>query len=140
MTVMKKILIAGNVSYSVVAVLIILAFYIGLEMSQLTAKPAPKVAFAEKGAVIFESVFKRQDLSAATIDEQIKKPILAVIKRYVDQGYVVIDSGRDADGNMMVTGIPSGSIDITPEIRAAVNAASANKTAVTPSSGTTAKQ
>lgn len=136
---MRKILIAGNVSYSVVAVLIGLAFYIGLEMSQLTAKTAPKVAFAEKSAVIFESVFKRQDVSAAVIDEQIKKPILAVIKRYVNQGYVVIDSGRDEDGNMTITGIPSGSIDITSEIRAAVNAASANKTAVTASSVTTTK-
>jgi hypothetical protein len=137
---MRNILTAGELSYSVAAVLMALAFYIGLEVTQLSAKPPAKVAFAEKSAVILESVFSRKDISASVLDEQIKKPIMAVIKRYVDQGYVVIDSGRDENGNMTVTGIPSGAIDITPDIKAAINAASTLRTTPAQPSGNTSKQ
>ncbi len=126
---MKKIIFAGNVPYLAAVMLAASAFYVGLETSNLIDKPAPKIAFAEKGAVIMSTVLARQDISPDVLIEQVKKPILAVIKLYVDQGYVVIDSSRDENGNMSVNGIPAGAIDITPEIKAAVNNQSAGKTA-----------
>ncbi len=132
---MKKFIVAGNVPYLAAAVLAATAFYLGHETSKLTARYAPRVAFAEKGAVILNAALGRQNISSAVLDEQIKKPILAVIQRYVDQGYVVIDSSRDENGNMVVSGIPPGAIDITPELTAALNTAKPAKTgAAAPSS------
>ena len=126
---MKNLIVAGNVSYLAAAVLVATAFYLGYEAAILTARSGPKIAFSEKGAVILNAALGRQDISAVVLDEQIKKPILAVIKRYVDQGYVVIDSSRDENGNMVVSGIPPGAIDITPELTAALNAARPAKAA-----------
>jgi len=117
---MIKTIFAGNVPYLAVVVLATSAFYIGFETSNLTTKPIQKIAFAEKGGVILNAVLKRQDISPAALDEQITKPILTVIKRYVDQGYLVIDSSRDENGYMQISAIPTGAINITPEIEAAI--------------------
>jgi len=137
---MNKYIFAGNVPYLAVALLIATAFYLGLETSNLTAKPAPKVAFAEKGAAILEVVLAHQDISPAALDEQVKKPILAVIKRYVDKGYLVIDSSRDENGNMYIDGVPEGAINITSDIRAALKLPETTKTVAQTSSNTGAKQ
>jgi hypothetical protein len=56
---MKKLIFAGNVPYLAVAVLAATAFYVGLETSNMRAKSAPKIAFAEKGAVILNTVLAR---------------------------------------------------------------------------------
>lgn len=137
---MKKLIFAGNVPYLAAAMLAASAFYLGHETTNLKGRSAPKVAFAEKGAVILDVVLRRQDISPAALDEQIKKPIVAVIKRYVDQGYVVIDSSRDESGNMAVAGIPPGAIDITPEIRAAVNTSGVAKVTASEPSNVPLKQ
>jgi hypothetical protein len=125
---MKKLIFAGNVPYLAVALLALSFFYFGFAVANKNAKPIPKIAFAEKGALVLSNVLARQDISESTLDEQIKKPILAVMKRYVDQGYVVIDSSRDENGNMAINAIPPGAIDITSEMKEAINKAS-NKTA-----------
>lgn len=107
--------------YSAVLLIAALGVYIGYETNLLkgTTNP-PKVAFAEKSAVVIKALLTRNDLDKNAVDAQIKQPILAVIKRYVEQGYVVIDSGRDENGMMAVSGIPKGAIDITPELYAAL--------------------
>jgi septum formation topological specificity factor MinE len=137
---MKNYIFAGNVPYLAVALLIATAFYLGLEISNLTAKPAPKIAFAEKGAAILEVVLAHQNIPPAALDEQVKKPILTVIKRYVDKGYLVIDSSRDENGNMYIDGVPDGAINITAEIRAALKLPESSKTVVQTPPNTATKQ
>lgn len=126
---MKKIILAGSVPYLAVAAFAASAFYFGYETSKIVSKPnTPKIAFAEKGAVITESVLSRQDISDAVLNEQITKPILAVIKRYVDRGYLVIDSSRNENGSMTIIGVPPGATDITAEMKAAIKSPSSTKT------------
>lgn len=124
---LKKLIFSGNIPYSAVAVIAALALYVGSAIPQISPKPTPKVAFAEKGVVVMEALFGQEYVSEAALDEQIKKPMLAVIKRYVDKGYVVIDASRDENGKMAIAGIPVGAIDITAELKAALKLPIAGK-------------
>lgn len=81
-----------------------------------------KYLVAEKSAIILQAVFERQGLPDEEMEKQIGKPILAVLKKYADQGYVVIDAAKDEQGNLSIAAMPNGTRDISAELRAAIEA------------------
>lgn len=94
------------------------AFFVGRSM----ASPArDRVAVVEKGAIVLEAVLARPGASQEVIDAEVRQPILGVLKKYVDQGYTVIDASRDDDGNLQVAALPGDALDITGEMRQAVH-------------------
>jgi hypothetical protein len=117
---MKNIFFKGNVPYLAVLILIAVSFYTGFEISNVLAQKKPKVAFAGKGATITEALLSTTTSTREEVDKEITKPIVSVIKKYIDNGYLVIDSSLNQNGAMEITGIPKGAIDITNELRAAV--------------------
>ena len=117
---MKKIILAGNLPYFAVALLCCAAFFVGQSTTQL---PHDKFALAEKSAVILQAVLDRPSESAETFEHEIGQPIIKVLQRYADQGYTVLDSAKDEQGNFAVIAMPATSINITEELRAAIKAA-----------------
>jgi len=114
---------AGNIPYLAVLILCTLSVYCGIEYQKYVhshQKVNPKIAIAEKTAIILQAAISRQDLSDESLTRDIKLPILAVIKRYTDKGYLVIDSSPNDDGTFTVTGIPDGAINITDEMKKAI--------------------
>ncbi len=111
-----KILSAGSLPYSALAVLLGLAFYIGKESAPAT----PKVAVAERGRVILEAVMDRQDMPKEKIIQEVLDPVKAVLLTYMNQGFVVLDSAKDENGNYSVAVLPENAIDITQELQNAV--------------------
>lgn len=118
---MKNILIAGNVPYLAVVALCAAFFYLGLHVAA-TAKPVP-VAVAERGAVVLEAVLEMPGASREELQNAVELPTKAVLQKYRDLGYLVIDTSRNDDGSMMVATLPETVIDITAEMRAAVQRA-----------------
>jgi hypothetical protein len=88
----------------------------------LHKQPEGKYVTANKSAVIFTAVMEMQ--SAASDEAQLKKrvtdPVIALLRRYTDQGYVVIDTAKDDHGNMSIVALPEGTKDITQELSTAV--------------------
>ena len=113
---MKHILLAGNVPYLAVMILIGGAFFLGLHIKE----EPPRIAVAEKGAVILEAVLDRPNLSPEQLEEEVKKPIVNVLNHYAVQGFVVIDVSKDENGNMQVAALPRAAVDITPLLRSAI--------------------
>lgn len=116
---MKKYLLAGNLPYLAVAILCGVAFYAG----HATVEQNGKFAIAEKSAVILQAVLDRPAESPETFAREVAQPIIEVLKRYADQGYTVLDSAKDEQGNYALIAMPKSSIDITTELRAAIKAA-----------------
>lgn len=116
MKVALKIISAGSLPYSALIVLLGLAFYIGKESAPAT----PKVAVAERGRVILEAVMDRQDMPKEKIIQEVLDPVKAVLLSYVKQGFVVLDSAKDENGNYSVAALPDNVIDITQELQSAV--------------------
>ena len=114
---MKNYFTAGDLPYSV-AIMLCLATYL---MGHQAATPAKNVAVVEKGAVILEATLDRPNLSAAQIKAQVSEPIKAVLRRYQKNGYDVIDTSRNDQGEITVAAIPPNTIDITNELRTAVH-------------------
>ena len=114
---------AGNIPYMAVVILCALSVYCGIEYQkyiQSHQKVIPKIAIAEKTAIILQAAISRQDLSDESLTRDIKQPILSVIKRYTDKGYLVIDSSQNDDGTYTVTGLPEGALNITNEMKNAI--------------------
>ena len=108
-----------------VVILCALSVYSGIEYQKYTQshqKIIPKIAIAEKTAIILQAAISRQDLSDESLTRDIKQPILSVIKRYTDKGYLVIDSSQNDDGTYTVTGLPEGALNITNEMKNAIKA------------------
>ena len=116
MKVALKIICAGSLPYSALIVLLGLAFYIGKESAPAT----PKVAVAERGRVILEAVMDRQDMPKEKIIQEVLDPVKAVLLSYMKQGFVVLDSAKDENGNYSVAALPDNVIDITQELQSAV--------------------
>lgn len=116
MKVALKIISAGSLPYSALIVLLGLAFYIGKESAPAT----PKVAVAERGRVILEAVMDRQDMPKEKIIQEVLDPVKAVLLSYMKQGFVVLDSAKDENGNYSVAALPDNVIDITQELQSAV--------------------
>lgn len=114
---MRNILLAGNVPYIAVLVLIGGAFFLGMNIKE---EPIPRIAVAEKGAVILEAVLDHPNRSPERLEEEVKKPIVNVLNRYAEQGFAVIDVSKDESGNMQVAALPKDTLDITPLLRVAI--------------------
>lgn len=112
----------GIAFYLAIFGLACVAFYVG----RSTALPANRFAFAEKGQVVFEAMIDRPHLTEEEIQRQVRAPILGVLQRYADEGFVVIDVAKDRQGYMSVAAYPKTGLDITSELRAAVQAAAAS--------------
>lgn len=111
-----KIISAGALPYSALIVLLALAFYVGRESAPAT----PKVVVAERGRVILEAVMDRQDMPKEKITHEVLEPVKAVLAKYMKQGFVVLDSAKDENGNYSVAALPENVIDITQELQTAV--------------------
>ena len=116
---MKINLLAGNLPYLVLVPLCASAFLVGMAMRKDI--PLPKIAVAEKGAVVLEAVLSRPGMSRQQIQLEVQQPIIDLLKKYEQQGYFVIDATKDDQGYMSVAAVPSSSIDITNELRRLVN-------------------
>ena len=88
----------------------------------LHPQPQGKYVTADKAAVIFTAVMEMQPAASdeALLKKRITDPVLGVLRRYTEQGYVVIDAAKDDQGNMSIVALPVGTKDITEELSAAV--------------------
>ena len=84
------------------------------------APPEPKIAFAEQGSVVLESLLGRPDLDAASARRLVGQSLSDVIGQYHRAGYLVLDVTHSADGQILVEAVPKSAIDITPQMRTAV--------------------
>ena len=82
--------------------------------------PAPRIALAEQGAVVLEALLNRPDLDPAMARLAVGQTVARVVSRYQQLGFLVINANRGAEGQLLVESVPSSSIDITDEMRAAV--------------------
>ncbi|WP_148046457.1 hypothetical protein [Ralstonia pseudosolanacearum] len=108
---------ANRLPYSVVILLCVIAYLVGHQ----TAAPAKNIAVAEKGAVVLEAALSRPGVTEAQMKAQVAEPILSILRRYQERGYMVIDTSRNEQGDMTVAALPANTLDITNELRAAVN-------------------
>lgn len=116
---MKGILTGGRIPYSVLCLLSFAVYAIGYQAGHQTAKPAPRVAIAEKGAVVLEAALSHPTATPAQMKTLIADPINSVIQRYLVQGFVIVDTSRNDQGEMTVTALPADTVDITNVLRAA---------------------
>ena len=114
---MKGLMTAGPVPYSGVMMLSLAVYLMGHQ----TAKPAPRVAVAEKSAVILEAALSDPSASQEKLKQQVALPIRAVIQRYEKAGFVVVNTSRNDQGDITLDAIPADTIDITNELRTAVH-------------------
>ncbi|WP_413215983.1 hypothetical protein [Paraburkholderia kururiensis] len=103
--------------YSVVLMLSLAVYLMGHQ----TAKPAPRIAVAEKSAVILEAALNEPSASQEKLKQQVAVPIRAVIERYEKAGFVVVNTSRNDQGDITLDALPADTIDITNELRAAVH-------------------
>ena len=90
------------------------------------APPAPKIAFAEQGAVVLEAVLNNRDVDEGTAARVVGKSLRAVVDKYRERGFVVLDVTHSTDNQILVDAIPTTAIDITAEMRSAVGRALAS--------------
>lgn len=93
-------------------------FYAGGKLNSVT--PNGKYLVADKNAVILAAVMERDSTDAEKLKAEITQPILQVMRRYTDQGYVIIEGGRDERGNLAIAALPPDTRDITKELAAAI--------------------
>jgi hypothetical protein len=105
------------ISYPLVWFFCVLSYIFGYGM----AAPVKNVAIVEKGAVVLEATLDRQGLSEQQLRAQVGEPIKSVLQKYQKKGFVVIDVSRNDEGDMTVAALPSNTLDITNELRAAVH-------------------
>ena len=79
-----------------------------------------KYALVAKEAVIFGAVFDRPGASQAELNSQVLEPTLAFLAELQNEGYVVIDTTLDSNGNMGISAIPNGAVDLTEKLKARV--------------------
>lgn len=131
----KDVLLLGDLPYVAALLLMAAGFYAG---SEYNSAP-PKIAIVERGHVILEAVLDRQGATPEILEEEIYKPVMTVLKRYADLGYVVIDSSKDEAGHYMIAALPPKTVDITTELREALaRPQSTAKIATTPEAATPA--
>ncbi|MDN4571871.1 hypothetical protein DBB29_24750 [Pandoraea cepalis] len=106
-------------TYPLAILLCLIAYLIGHQ----TAAPPKNIVFAEKGAVLLEAALDRPNRTEQQLKAEIAEPIRSVLSRYQALGYVVIDASRNDEGDMTIAALPANALDITNELRAAVNLA-----------------
>lgn len=95
------------------------------------APPAPKIAFAEQGAVVLEAILDQPNMKPADANRLVGGTVRTVLDKYQHAGYLVVNVTHSADGQLLIAAIPNGAVDITPEMRTSVAHALA-RTASTP--------
>ena len=78
--------------------------------------PNGKFVSVARNRIIFEAVQARPGATEDQLKAQVVQPINAFIKGYQDEGYAVIDTSIDADGQMAVLALPKGSIDVSDQL------------------------
>lgn len=104
------------------------AAFVGRESAPKATQPAegadiPKYAVAERTAIILQSVLSHPGESKDQLQERISDPIVSVLKKYTDAGYIVIDAARDENGNYVIAALPESTKDITKEMASAIDQA-----------------
>jgi len=84
------------------------------------APPPPKVAFAEQGAVVLEAMLGQPGMRNEDAKSIVGDTLRTVLEKYQRAGYLVINVTHSADGQLLVSAIPRGALDITAEMRASV--------------------
>lgn len=114
----KTTTLATGVQLLAVGGLCAVCFYAGGRLN--CVPPNGKYLVADKNAVILAAVLERNSTDAAALKDEIAKPVMQVMRRYTDQGYVIIDGARDERGNHTIAALPADTRDITKELAAAI--------------------
>ena len=93
-------------------------FYAGGKFNSVV--PNGKYLVADKNAVILAAVLERNSTDAKALQAEIAQPVLRVMKRYTDEGYVIIDGAKDEHWNLTIAALPADTRDITQELTAAI--------------------
>ena len=93
-------------------------FLAGIQLGTIPSNG--KVVSFARNRVIFEAVQVRPGASEEILQKEVVVPINAFIKGYQNEGYAVIDTSIDADGQMAVLALPKGSIDVSDQISKAL--------------------
>lgn len=97
-----------------VAFLCGVSYYAGGKLNSTV--PNGKYLTVDKSGVILNAVF---DNPAQTPEERkanISDPIISVLKKYADMGYVIIEAGADERGMHAIAALPPNTKDITDEL------------------------
>lgn len=116
MKLLQRLFGSGSVPYVLVLAAVGSAFAAG----RLSAPPPPAVATAEASALILRAALEHPELSADQLAAAVRKPISDVIQRYALMGHLVVDIGVDESGRYGLLALPERTVDITPEMRAAI--------------------
>jgi hypothetical protein len=114
----KKTALATGVQLLAVAGLCAVCFYAGGKLGSVP--PNGKYLVADKNAVILSAVLERNSTDVEGLRAEIAQPVMQVMRRYTDQGYVIIDGARDERGNLTIAALPADTRDITKELAAAI--------------------
>lgn len=115
--VVSKVVMAGVPAFAVVF-LCGVCFYAGSALN----KTEGKYVTVDKGGVIFTSVMEMTPPTSdpAILKKRVTDPIVGVLAKYAKEGYVVIDTAKDDQGNMSIVALPKETKDITAELSAAI--------------------
>ena len=127
----KRVLGLLNAPVPFFAVLTLCAFsgFIGRHTVKLAnptiaeSTAVPKYVVAEKSAVILKSVLSHPNETGEELQNRITGPVISVLSKYANQGYIVLDAARDENNNYVVAALPEGTRNITNELAAAIDAA-----------------
>lgn len=86
-----------------------------------SVEPNGKFVSIARNKIIFEAVQARPGASEEQLQTQVVAPINSFIKKYQTEGYAVIDTSIDADGQMAVLALPKGSIDVSEQLSKILN-------------------
>lgn len=106
------------VSLLATAALCAVCFHAGARFNSVT--PNGKYLLADKDAVILSAVMERGSTDPEALNAEVVRPIVKKMQYYTEQGYVIIDGGKDERGNYSVAAVPADTRDITQELEAVV--------------------
>ncbi len=114
-----------TVPIPVAIIFLLVGITAGFLIGQKTAQPQGiKIATAEKGEVLLEALLSRPNASQQTLEIQVERPIQKIYQHYSDNGWLVLNTSKDEDGNICIDALPKGKTrDITQELRNAVQPA-----------------
>ena len=79
-----------------------------------------KFATLNKAAIVYGAIAENPRLTEEQIQKQFITPINNLLKKYQDDGYVVIDLTKDDDGNYVINAIPKDAINLDKEFSEAI--------------------
>lgn len=90
------------------------SFYAGAKLNSTI--PNGKYLIADKSSVIFNAVFDHPGMTDEERKKSILDPIVSILKKYSDMGYVIIEAGKDERGMHVISALPATTRDITEEL------------------------